>query len=498
MGAEARLDPILHSHLVTRHRRSLDDVSPLRSDEVTQVQQDALERVENYLDFLKRVGDRALSQVVSRHQTTILNGVKDGISESTRQVTRGGPPPRRTRGMDIAKAALGQRPSFPIIDNQIQLEGSLADPAGWDRLLAQPEIRKALQPRLAAVGMIVDEGTKALGTGFVVAPNLVMTNRHVVERMFDLESTVGPPPLLVKNARWLIHFSREAGITSTTTKSIRALITGVCFVTPEKIIVPSPEEACVFSQVDLAVLRIEPLKGAELPVMPTDWTLPLMTKPPILVVGHPSDSEDYRAKYDEQRDDNSASFDAVFGNQWQCKHASPGYGMPYFVLERPERDRGAARFRPECGYIHDASTLGGNSGSPVLTLAGNHQAIGLHFWGQATTAPEQVANLAHVLGAVREAPNLPTLREHGATLQEVLAHSQMAEVGWSTGPTARSRIRGDGESLDPRCPESASGEAELVGPETTMGVSRRPKSRRGKASPAPDSHEGSATNSGTR
>lgn len=198
MSPGTSLDPALHRHLVNQRRRAADDVSPLRSEEVTQIQHDALARVETYLDFLKRVGHRQLSQSIDLHRSTILRGVTSGLVESTREVTRGGPPPRRTRGMDIAKVALGQRPSFPIIDNEIQLDGSLADPSGWDSLLAQPAVREALKPRLGAVGMIMDDATTALGTGFVVAPHLVMTNRHVVERMFDLETMAGPPRFRVE------------------------------------------------------------------------------------------------------------------------------------------------------------------------------------------------------------------------------------------------------------------------------------------------------------
>ncbi|MFN9370298.1 MAG: trypsin-like peptidase domain-containing protein [Planctomycetaceae bacterium] len=488
MSPGTSLDPILHSHLVNHRRRSANDGSPLRSGEVTQVQHDALARVEKYLEFLKRVGHRELSRSIDRHRSSSLRGVTNGIAESTREVARGAPPPRRTRGMDIAKVALGQRPSFPIIDNEIQLDGSLADPSGWDNLLAQPAVRQALKPRLGGVGMIMDDGTTALGTGFVVAPHLVMTNRHVVERMFDWETTAGPPRFRVENARWLIHFSRDAGITTTATQSVRALITGLCFVTPEQIVVPTPAEAWQFSQVDLALLRIEPLKGAELPVVPTDWTTPLMTKPTILVVGHPCNNDEYRAKYDAERDGNSVSFDEVFGNQWQCKHASPGYGMPYFVLDRNEQQKDAGRFHPECGYIHDASTLGGNSGSPVLTLLGEHRAIGLHFWGQATTSPDQVANLAHVLGAVLDAPNLPTLRDQGSTLREVLAAWRVAGVDSTRSPIAQPVSRCEEVSSDQGGPGAVASESVQVGSEESIERAGRNNARRGKSSRSPQSH----------
>lgn len=252
--------------------------------------------------------------------------------------------------------------------------------------------------------------------------------------------------------------------------------------------VPTPAEACQFSQVDLALLRIEPLKGAELPVVPIDWTTPQMTKPPVLVVGHPCNNEEYRAKYDAERDDNSVSFDEVFGNQWQCKHASPGYGMPYFLLERTEREQKTDRFHPECGYIHDASTLGGNSGSPVLTLLGEHRAIGLHFWGQAATSADQVANLAHVLGAVLDAPNLATIREHGSTLREVLAAGQVAGVDSNSSPIVPPLSRGEAVSAGQSGPGVAGIPAGMVDSGISMEGSVRSRSPHGKLPRSPQSH----------
>jgi hypothetical protein len=79
MSPGTSLDPTLHSHLVNRRRRAADDVSPLRSEEVTQVQHDALARVETYLDFLKRVGHRQLSQSIDHQRATILRGVASGL-----------------------------------------------------------------------------------------------------------------------------------------------------------------------------------------------------------------------------------------------------------------------------------------------------------------------------------------------------------------------------------------------------------------------------------
>ena len=120
----------------------------------------------------------------------------------------------------------------------------------------------------------------------------------------------------------------------------------------------------------------------------------------------------------------------------------------------------------------------GNSGSPMLTLEGGHRVIGLHFWGQAATSSGQVANLAHVLGAVLDAPNLPTLRAHGSTLKEVLSAFQVPGVGTATRPIAQTPLRGDGVPSDHGGPAELAVESDRVRSEASTGPPHQTTSRR--------------------
>jgi V8-like Glu-specific endopeptidase len=306
--------------------------------------------------------------------------------------------------MDIAKAALGQRPSFLVMDNQICLEGSLAHPSGWENLLAQPEVRKALEPRLAAVGMIMDEGTTALGTGFVIAPNLVMTNRHIVEQMFDLKSTSYPPPFLKNKSRWYVNFSKEFGGSVETV--CEAEVRGLGFVSPEEIQTPDPQSPALFAQADFAVLEIEPSGNAPLPILELNWGRPMPSDEVIVVVGHPCYDERYKTAYNDAAPMNSIAFEEVFGRQFRCKHAAPGYAREFPVPTLPKADSSGRRFHLTTNLMHDASTLGGNSGSPVISPSGRYETVGLHFWGEAAVLGNQITNLAHPFAAIADCPNL--------------------------------------------------------------------------------------------
>jgi serine protease len=442
MPAE-NLDSTLHNYLVSRGRRSSGDSSPLRPEELGPVQEEALHRVERYLKFLKELDDPELRQAIDKHQTTILKGVQSGIAESTRSTTRGGEPPRKTRGMDLAKAALGERPSFLVINNEICLEGSLADPAGWQIALDRPEVRKALKPRLAGVGLLFDSSGTAVGTCFCLAPNLVMTNRHVAERVYQLESNT-PGKYLKSRARWSIDFSRDPSITSTSQKAVFAKVTQLRLVAPDAIVAPSPDRATSFSQVDVAILEVEPLDGDELPVLPVNWTVMDEQESEILVVGHPYDDPAYRKQFNEEPKKIAISFDEVFGGKLYYKHVAPGHAKAYRI-QTAGGQKAPGSFLPKSGIVHDASTLGGNSGSPILSLFGNHDVLGIHFWGQAVNRPNQIVNLGHSLGAVLDSPNHSGLSESGASLREVL---DLAESGSAMMQSPQADIAGGGANLE--------------------------------------------------
>ena len=81
---------------------------------------------------------------------------------------------------------------------------------------------------------------------------------------------------------------------------------------------------------------------------------------------------------------------SIFGDQYFVKRLQPGAAMP----PQPGAPSGSSPAQPVHEptdvVFHDASTLGGNSGSCVVDLDSG-QAIGLHFGGQYMHYNEAVA-----------------------------------------------------------------------------------------------------------
>ncbi len=191
----------------------------------------------------------------------------------------------------------------------------LFDPSlveAWDGFRAR------VKPLLYSIGRIdLNDGrTGAVGTGFVATPGLVLTNRHV------LAALSGGTEVL-ERGQATVRFHQEFG--SVDPPGATVAITGVAGVHP---------------RLDMALLRIDdPVGRPALPLRPA----PAEPSAAVATVGYPLE--------DPLR--NPIFAPAIFGTRYGVKRAAVGEIM--------ERD-GATVF-------HDCSTLGGNSGSPVFTLA---------------------------------------------------------------------------------------------------------------------------------
>jgi hypothetical protein len=134
---------------------------------------------------------------------------------------------------------------------------------------------------------------------------------------------------------------------------------------------------------DLALLRVVPSGGGGVPAKP----LTVMSEDPgplagrdVYVLGYPA--PDHR--------NNPALQRSIFGDRFFVKRLQPGALMtaPAGAITRMEPCSTGAE--PEDVVFHDASTLGGNSGSCVIDLESN-QVIGLHFAGEYMHYNEAVA-----------------------------------------------------------------------------------------------------------
>jgi serine protease len=248
-------------------------------------------------------------------------------------------------------------------------------------------------PRLvASVGRIDLDGMH-VGTGFVVAPSLVMTNRHVLEAIaVPLPGKVSPKSWALAQQGVTIDFLCEHG----SARSLLFAVTGVAYAGPT----PTNDKDYVdFSNLDLALLSIESTAGAAVAPPPP---LPLLageigshTSQDVLVIGYPGRPAQLPVDAEGQtRQDVVDALVRIFGLRYGVKYLSPGA-----ITRQPGSVGGDRR-----GWVfaHDATTLGGNSGSCVIRYGPKPAIVGLHFAGQL-----EQANYAHALQRVVGGKYLP-------------------------------------------------------------------------------------------
>jgi len=222
---------------------------------------------------------------------------------------------------------------------------------GLIELAALPEVeailkgvRKALVKPINAVGRIelADHDTYDwCGTGWRIDKDLLITNRHVAEIFAQRQGRIFKYRLnqIGKQVRAHVDFREEYQGTVSDEYGIAEIL----WIADDSANSP-----------DIAILRVKTDPG-----LPPPLTLAGRNAEPgqeIGVVGYPA--RDSR---------NSASvMSDVFGDIYDVKRFAPGTVVT----------RGASTW-----YLtHDASTLGGNSGSAVIDLA-SREVVGLHFGG---------------------------------------------------------------------------------------------------------------------
>ncbi|HTE17567.1 MAG TPA: serine protease [Armatimonadota bacterium] len=215
----------------------------------------------------------------------------------------------------------------------------------------------ALRTTFRSVGRIEVEGHPELdwvGTGFLVGPDIIMTNRHVAAEF------TGPRG----NGRWgirpgmraRIDFAEEFGGGATAEFEIRSLIG-------------------IHGRFDMALFRVA-TKGGPDGKMELPPPLPIAARPEqsvplpnrnVYVVGYPA--------WDGRRND-PEPMQRLFANIYNVKRLQPGT----LIAHQPDQKL----------FTHDCSTLGGNSGSCVLDLD-SHKVLGLHFGGRFRKENQAVA-----------------------------------------------------------------------------------------------------------
>jgi V8-like Glu-specific endopeptidase len=250
----------------------------------------------------------------------------------------------------LFSAWLSWEPVIGILDS-----GFEPPPTYWAPL---EDHRKEIDVRIAACGQIackLNDGTrKPFGTGFLVSEDLVLTTSHSIAAAAELSpsglniwfnTAIDPADLSAARAAAVLDIDEKAR---------------------------------------LALLRLEaPIKGVQpIPIASSDIDIKRQTR--IYVIGYP-----YRSLLSD-----AGLVQHLFAGELGIKWLQPG-----MVLVAPKAQR---------SIDHDASTLGGNAGSPVIDLDSG-LAIGVHWGGMdeagykrnratALVRPVNRRLLAHVAG----------------------------------------------------------------------------------------------------
>lgn len=266
------------------------------------------------------------------------------------------------------------RPVLTIRDNRVTTEFLGPDSQVWAaRIEAARSVLDRVIPAIGRVEVNNHPDFPWVGTGWLVADDIIVTNRHVAREFgrlaaggFTFRTGLNGGPMSSR-----VDFLEE----DQRVKSLEYEVDSVLWIAPA-------------SEPDVAFLRLaRPATGRPLPsaIVLADSVNPDGF---VVTIGYPA------------RDPRVPDQDLVkqiFGDVYEKKRLAPGQIL---AIEDDE-------------LSHDCATLGGNSGSPVIDLT-NGQALGLHFSGLymqanfAVPAPRVLDLLRRVQGG--ELPGIATIQ----------------------------------------------------------------------------------------
>jgi V8-like Glu-specific endopeptidase len=192
--------------------------------------------------------------------------------------------------------------------------------------------RDTFQPFASSVGRIEKPGGDGIGTGFLVSADTVVTNHHVLDDLSAGTDLLGPGQAFINFA---VEFQSRMFENPVAITKVRA----------------------IHESADLVLLEIhdDPPQAVRKPLLVAS-ALPVMDDP-VVAIGYPFDDPV----------NNPAFTRVIFGASFGTKHAAPG------EVVKVSKANGT--------LAHDCSTLGGNSGSPVISMT-TGEVVGVHFGGR--------------------------------------------------------------------------------------------------------------------
>jgi hypothetical protein len=214
------------------------------------------------------------------------------------------------------------RPAPKYEDGRLE---DLGEPEFADTFRNWDDFRERLEPLKGSIGRIDVSQTSPAGTGFLVGDEVLATNRHVLDVLSRGTRVLQP-------GQGTVWFQAELH--------------------PANAEAPVPIDSVIaFHDVlDIALLRVKPSKRPALSIA----AIAPAVEEQVAAVGHPFDDPVNNPLFTR----------IIFGNSWGVKRVAPG--------------EVTAEGTSIVG--HDCSTLGGNSGSPLMSM-NNAEVVGLHFGG---------------------------------------------------------------------------------------------------------------------
>lgn len=277
--------------------------------------------------------------------------------------------PEKLSLLEVIVRTDGSRPSFLIKKDEVDLtSGEVGQWSG-----AFTNAKDTLKTAIQSVGRI-NIGAIHVGTGYLVSKNLIITNRHVLQAVATQDSQRRWS--FVKGAHIDFGFEFKTRLSVNPRKLLK-----VVFCDPREI----DRYNIDHNKLDLAIIEVgegdenyTPKNVLQVESSKT-WAFPDSA---MFTIGYPADpGQDGIDNY------GASVLYNLFRDSYGCKRIAPGKIMPH---------------TGDVGWMisHDASTLGGNSGSVIVSRPNEDIAAGLHYGGDLAT-PRQ--NWGHDLAFVFDA-----------------------------------------------------------------------------------------------
>lgn len=271
----------------------------------------------------------------------------------------------------------GTRPSLLVRDNVVPDNHPLA--GGWaGQLIGQRETIRAVAKATGRIEPERPSGRDFFGTGWLVdvEKGFVLTNIHVVEAFMRRASTLAKADggtIRVFDGVYIDFVAETQSEQRNRYKVVEATPSGI--------------EGDGFERLDIARLRIEPMEGSKKINDPIKVVADLdramgNAGNSLCVIGYPGEPEHTIGTFEGV--DWGWVNATLFGNRYGLKRLAPG------IVQNPLGFRSDDPNRWIFG--HDATTLGGSSGSPIIAWVDGGSSFGIHFAGASVET-----NFAHAM-----------------------------------------------------------------------------------------------------